>query len=163
MSQRLENLAFNYTQGEKDFPCLVFLPGFRSDMRGNKAQYLAQQCKKRGQSCLLLDYSGHGASGGKFEEGSIGQWTRDAIAIIDYATSGPLIVVGSSMGGWIALLVALARKDTVVGMVGIAAAPDFTRDIKKRLSDQYKNDLQLQGFFAVSSDYGEDLIVTKHL
>ncbi len=159
----LEKLAFQYYRGEKDFPTLVFLPGFRSDMNGNKAQYLAQQCQKRSQSCLLLDYSGHGESGGKFEEGSIGKWTKDALSVIDHATSGPLIVVGSSMGGWIALHAALARKERVVGMVGIAAAPDFTRDIKKKLSDQYKNDLEHQGFFAVPSEYGEDLIITQRL
>lgn len=163
MIQKIEKLAYQYEQGERDFPTMVFLPGFRSDMTGNKAQYLAAQCHKRGQSCLLLDYSGHGASGGKFEDGSIGQWIQDALTIIDHATQGPLVVVGSSMGGWIALHVALERPDRVVGMLGIAAAPDFTRDIKRRLSPEYRADLERQGFFSVPSEYGDELIITQHL
>ncbi len=163
MIQRLEKIAFTYTQGETDFPTLVFLPGFRSDMQGLKARYLSEQCKKRSQSCLLLDYSGHGQSSGKFEEGSIGQWTQDALSVIDHATKGPLIVIGSSMGGWIALHIALSRRDRVMGMIGIAAAPDFTRDIKRRMSEQQKSDIKQQGFFAVPSEYGDDLIITKNL
>ena len=160
MIRKIEKLAYQYEQGEGDFPTLVFLPGFRSDMKGLKAQYLAEQCRKRSQSCLLLDYSGHGESGGKFEDGSIGEWTQDALTVIDHATQGPLIVVGSSMGGWIGLHICLKRPERVAGMIGIAAAPDFTRKIVENLSDAYKTDLERQGFFAVPSEYGDDLIIT---
>ena len=88
---------------------MVFLPGFRSDMTGEKATALAAFCAEHGQAMLRFDYSGHGASGGRFEDGTIGVWTADALAAIDRLTDGPLILVGSSMGGWIALLAALAR------------------------------------------------------
>ena len=107
-------------------PTVVFLPGFRSDMTGDKATALAAFCAERGQAMLRFDYSGHGASGGRFEDGTIGRWTDDALAVIDRLTEGPLILVGSSMGGWIALLAALARPDRIAALIGIAAAPDFT-------------------------------------
>lgn len=163
MIRKIEKLAYQYEAGENDFPTLVFLPGFRSDMKGLKAQYLAEQCRKRSQSCLLLDYSGHGASDGRFEDGSIGQWTQDALNVIDQVSQGPIIVVGSSMGGWIALQVALQRSDRVVAMVGIAAAPDFTRKICEKLTPEYKDDLAGQGFFSVPSEYGDDLVITRKL
>lgn len=163
MIRKIEKLAYDYHEGEHDFPTLVFLPGFRSDMKGSKAQYLAEAAKKRSQSCLLLDYSGHGQSDGKFEDGTIGQWMEDVLFLIDHVTKGPLFLVGSSMGGWIALLTALQRPDRVVGLIGIAAAPDFTRSIKSRLSDQYRLDLAAKGYFAVPSEYGEDLIITQRL
>ena len=105
---------------------MVFLPGFRSDMTGDKATALAAFCAEQGHAMLRFDYSGHGASGGRFEDGTIGVWTTDALAAIDRLTEGPLVLVGSSMGGWIALLCALARRDRVAALVGIAAAPDFT-------------------------------------
>ena len=107
-------------------PTVVFLPGFRSDMTGDKATALAAFCAERGHAMLRFDYSGHGASGGAFLDGTIGRWTDDALAVIDRLTEGPLVLVGSSMGGWIALLAALARPERVAALVGIAAAPDFT-------------------------------------
>src|SRR5579864_6619231 len=88
-------------------PAIVFLPGFRSDMTGDKATALAAFCTSRGQAMLRFDYSGHGASGGQFEAGTIGIWTRDALAVLDRLTEGKVILVGSSMGGWLALLTAL--------------------------------------------------------
>ena len=88
-------------------PTVMFLPGFRSDMTGDKATALAACCAERGQAMLRFDYSGHGVSGGRFEDGTIGRWTDDALAVIDRLTEGPLVLVGSSMGGWIALLAAL--------------------------------------------------------
>src|SRR5215472_10072017 len=106
-------------------PTVVFLPGFRSDMTGDKATALAAFCAERGCAMLRFDYSGHGASGGRFEDGTIGQWSEEA-----------LVLVGSSMGGWIALLVAIARSDRVAALIGIAAAPDFT----ERLMWQAMND-----------------------
>ncbi len=110
-------------------PCVVFLTGFRSDMTGSKALALESLCRDRGQAFVRFDYTGHGESSGRFEDGTIGRWTEDALAVIDRVTEGPLVLVGSSMGGWIMLLVALARPERVAGLVGIAAAPDFTETL----------------------------------
>jgi pimeloyl-ACP methyl ester carboxylesterase len=110
-------------------PGIVFLSGFASDMTGSKGTALAAWAKERGQALLRFDYSGHGQSSGAFRDGTIGRWTADALAAFDRLTAGPQILVGSSMGGWIMLLAALARPDRVAGLVGIAAAPDFTEDL----------------------------------
>ncbi len=123
---RGDGVELAWARHEGASPTVVFLPGFRSDMTGDKATALAAFCAERGQAMLRFDYSGHGASGGRFEDGTIGRWTDDALAVIDRQSEGPLILVGSSMGGWIALLAALARPDRVAALVGIAAAPDFT-------------------------------------
>jgi len=98
-------------------------------MTGGKALALEALCKDRGQAFLRFDYTGHGASSGEFEEGSIGEWSRDAIGAIEELTDGPLVLVGSSMGGWIMLLAALKMKPRIAGLVGIAAAPDFTETL----------------------------------
>src|ERR1700733_5872303 len=110
-------------------PTVVFLPGFRSDMTGEKATALATFCAARGQAMLRFDYSGHGASGGQFESGTIGQWAEDALTVLDRLTEGMVTLVGSSMGGWLALLTALRRPERVAAIVGIAAAPDFTEKL----------------------------------
>jgi len=110
-------------------PGIVFLSGFASDMAGTKGTALAAWAEARGQALLRFDYSGHGRSSGAFRDGTIGRWTDDALAAIDRLTAGPQILVGSSMGGWIMLLAALARPDRIAGLVGIAAAPDFTEDL----------------------------------
>ncbi len=111
-------------------PTVLFLPGYRSDMSGTKATEIAAWCEARGQALMLFDYAGHGESAGAFEDGTIGGWTADALAIIDHvAPSGPLLLVGSSMGGWIALLAATARPERVRAMLLIAAAPDFTESL----------------------------------
>jgi len=145
-------------------PTIVFLPGFRSDMSGDKATSLAAFAAERGLGMLRFDYSGHGASGGVFTDGSIGEWTSDALVVIDRLTSGPLILVGSSMGGWIALLVALARKDRVAGLVGIAAAPDFTQRLMwDAMAPAERAALQRDGVLLVSSQYGEPTPVTMKL
>jgi pimeloyl-ACP methyl ester carboxylesterase len=107
-------------------PTLVFLPGYASDMEGAKALALDAFAEQQGCSMLRLDYSGTGASAGKFEDGTLDAWLAEALAAIDQLTEGPLIVVGSSMGAWIALHVALLRPGRVRAVVGIAAAPDFT-------------------------------------
>lgn len=109
-------------------PCLVFLPGYMSDMEGSKALALEAEAARRGWAYLRFDYSGCGISEGDFAKGSIGRWTEDALAVIAAQAPGRrLILIGSSMGGWIMLHVALALKERVSGLVGIAAAPDFTR------------------------------------
>ncbi|HKP34569.1 MAG TPA: alpha/beta fold hydrolase [Sphingomicrobium sp.] len=107
-------------------PAIVFLPGYASDMEGAKALALDSFAERRGLAMLRLDYSGTGASEGRFEDGTLERWLEQALAAIDQLTQGPLVVVGSSMGGWIALHLALLRPDRVRALVGIAAAPDFT-------------------------------------
>jgi pimeloyl-ACP methyl ester carboxylesterase len=110
-------------------PGIVFLGGFRSDMTGTKARYLEDYCRRRGQAYLRFDYFGHGASSGDAALGTIGRWSDDAIAVLDSLTEGTQVLVGSSMGGWIMLLAALARPSQIHALVGIAAAPDFTEDL----------------------------------
>jgi pimeloyl-ACP methyl ester carboxylesterase len=107
-------------------PAIVFLGGFMSDMTGTKAMRLDAFARARGQAYLRFDYFAHGASSGDFAEATVGRWKEDALAVIDKLTAGPLILVGSSIGGWLMLLVALARPERIVALVGIAAAPDAT-------------------------------------
>jgi len=118
------HIAYHRTPGKE--PGVVFLGGFRSDMTGTKAQALQSWAEATGRSFLRFDYSGHGASHGAFVDGSIGDWRDDAAAVIEVLTEGPQILVGSSMGGWISLLLARDMGHRVAGFVGIAAAPDFT-------------------------------------
>ena len=153
-----------YVKSEGREPTILFLGGFASDMDGTKATYLEEQCRKRSQAFLRFDYSGHGRSEGAFEEGTIGSWRQDALEMVDYCTDGPLIVVGSSMGGWIGLLVALARPKRVQGLVGIAAAPDFTRWMKnKELSEAQLAELQEKGQTHLPNDYGDPYVITRNL
>jgi pimeloyl-ACP methyl ester carboxylesterase len=142
----------------------VFLPGFMSDMTGDKASHLAALSEALGHACLRLDYSGHGASGGAFEDGSVGRWTQDTLFLIDRLTEGKLILVGSSMGGWIALLAAIARRARVAGLIGIAAAPDFTETlIRPSLSPAQHETLAREGILRVPSAYGGEQIITRNL
>lgn len=120
-------LAYYKTDGE--LPGVVFLGGFMSDMTGSKALALEEHCRSIGQQFIRFDYRGHGQSSGKFEDCTIGQWKDDVIAILDQLTRGPQILVGSSMGGWVMMLVAMARPKRVAGLVGVAAAPDFTEHL----------------------------------
>jgi pimeloyl-ACP methyl ester carboxylesterase len=117
-------IAYRLRSGQE--PALVFLPGYASDMEGTKALALDAFAERRGASMLRLDYSGTGASAGRFEDGTLALWLEEAVAAVDRLTEGPLILAGSSMGGWIALHVALLRPERVAALVGIAAAPDFT-------------------------------------
>jgi len=115
-----------YRLREGALPTLVFLPGYASDMEGTKALALDSFSESRGLALLRLDYSGTGSSGGTFEDGTLALWLEDALAAVDRLTAGPIILVGSSMGGWIALHLALLRPERMHSLVGIAAAPDFT-------------------------------------
>ncbi len=145
-------------------PTVVFLPGFSSDMSGEKATDLVRHCAAIGQAMLRFDYSGHGASGGRFEDGTIGSWTRDALLVIDRVAEGRLILVGSSMGGWIALLAALARRDRVAGLIGIAAAPDFTEALMwEAMTFEERATLMRDGVLMVPSRYGNSYPVTRAL
>lgn len=145
-------------------PTVVFLPGYRSDMTGAKATELAAFCAAYGQGWLRFDYSGHGASAGRFEDGTISRWRDDALAAVDGLTEGPLLLVGSSMGGWIALLVGLARPDRVAGLVGIAAAPDFTETLMwEAMTFEERGTLMRDGVLHVPSPYGEPAPITRAL
>ncbi len=144
-------------------PGIVFLGGFRSDMEGAKAQYLHDWAEQNGRAFLRFDYSGHGASGGAFTDGCIGDWAADAAAVIAAVTEGPQILIGSSMGGWIALLLARQAPASVAGLVGIAAAPDFTQDIRAALTRDARAALARDGRIAQPSDYGAPYIITQRL
>jgi len=135
-------------------PGIVFLGGFRSDMTGTKALFLEDYCRRRGRAYVRFDYSGHGESSGDFAAGTIGRWRDDAVAVIDSLTEGRQVLVGSSMGGWIMVLAALARPDRVAALVGIAAAPDFTADLlPKRLSEAQLRELHAKGRIVLPSAY----------
>ncbi|HTV45479.1 MAG TPA: alpha/beta hydrolase [Stellaceae bacterium] len=135
-------------------PGIVFLEGSRSNMGGNKALYLDEYCRHRGRAYVRFDYFGHGQSSGEFGDGTIGRWTEDAIAIIDQLSEGPQILVGSSMGGWIMLLAALARVSRVAALVGIAAAPDATEDLLwPRLDPAQREELLRAGAVTLPSEY----------
>lgn len=118
-------VAFRYTHGTG--PCLVFLPGYMSDMTGSKATALFAEGQAKGRACLLLDYSGCGQSDGEFAEGMLSKWRDEVLALVASYVSGPVLLVGSSTGGWLMLLVAEHLKHRVAGLIGIAPAPDFTR------------------------------------
>lgn len=117
-------IAYRYNPGAG--PALVFLPGYMSDMAGGKASALFAWAAERGQACLLLDYSGCGESAGDFADGTLSLWRDEVLALIDAVIEGPVIVIGSSMGGWLMLLAGLALGERLAGIVGIASAPDFT-------------------------------------
>jgi len=155
-------LAWARTEGRG--PTVVFLPGFKSDMTGDKATMLAAFCAERGRSMLRFDYSGHGVSGGQFEDGTITRWRDDALAVIDQLAPGRIILVGSSMGGWMALLAALARPDRLAGLIGIAAAPDFTETLMwEAMTFEERDTLMRNGVLLVPSQYGEPYPVTRAL
>ena len=145
-------------------PGIVFLGGFKSDMEGTKALWLEDWARTRGRAFLRFDYSGHGQSSGEFTEGSVGDWAEDARAALDALTEGPQILVGSSMGGWIALLLARAMPERVAGMVTIAAAPDFTEDsMWAGFDESDRRRIMEEGQIALPSDYGEPYIITRRL
>jgi len=121
------SIAYRRCHGKS--PMVIFLHGYRSDMEGGKALALERFCAERGNGFLRFDGFGHGASSGDIHDGTIGRWAEDAVAVLDELTEGPLVLVGSSLGGWIALLAALERRHRVAGLVGVAAAPDFTEDL----------------------------------
>ena len=146
-------------------PTVVFIHGFMSDMEGGKALALEASCQARGQAFLRLDCSGHGKSEGKFTDGTISRWRDDVLALLDAVTDGPLVLVGSSMGGWLALLAAQAPPERVKGLVLLAAAPDFTDwGMYADFSPEQKAALERDGQVAIPSEYGPDpYIYTKAL
>ncbi|MDT8327541.1 MAG: alpha/beta hydrolase [Roseovarius sp.] len=155
-------LAYHLSPGAR--PGVVFLGGFKSDMDGTKALYLEEWARKAGHGFLRFDYSGHGQSSGAFTDGCIGDWAADASAAITALTEGPQVLVGSSMGGWISLLLARAMPERVAGLVTIAAAPDFSEDsMWAGFDDAQRAELAETGQVALPSEYGEPYIITRRL
>jgi pimeloyl-ACP methyl ester carboxylesterase len=152
-------LAFRHVRGsgKRQYPTLVFLPGYKSDMQGGKAVAVENWAISHGRAMLRLDYSGCGESDGRFEDGTLSIWRDDAVRVIESVLRGPIILIGSSMGGWIALLIALALGSDVKGLVGIAAAPDFT---DWRFTREEKAMIERDGRIERSSDYGPEPMVT---
>jgi len=150
-------------------PGLFWLGGFNSDMKGTKALALDVWAAEHGRACVRFDYSGHGESGGRFVDGTIGRWLEDSVAVFIRFCRGPQIVVGSSMGGWMALLLAreLANRSaeaTLAGLVLIAPAPDFTEELMwKGFSPEIRQEIETNGVWLRPSDYGEPYPITKAL
>ncbi|WP_096786290.1 carboxylesterase [Rhodobacter sp. CZR27] len=155
-------IAYRLTDGTG--PCVVFCGGFRSDMEGTKALHLQRWAETTGRAFLRFDYSGHGSSGGDFLEGAIGDWFEDARAVIGLV-AGPILLVGSSMGGWISLLLAREMPDRIAGLVGIAAAPDFTEDsMWQGFTPDQRAELERERRVALPSDYSDEpYIITRRL
>lgn len=155
-------IAYNLSAGKG--PGVVSLGGLKSDMQGTKAQHLEGWCRAQGRAFLRFDYSGHGESDGAFTDGCIGDWHEDTLAVIDMLTEGPQIIVGSSMGGWQALLLARARPERVAGMVGIAAAPDFTEDgYAASFTPAQWAQLEAEGQVPIPSEYDDDYVITRRM
>jgi len=152
-------------------PGLVWLGGFKSDMVGTKAVALDDFARAQGRACVRFDYSGHGESGGEFIDGTIGRWLEESLAVIDAFCEGPQILIGSSMGGWLALLAARelakrgpAAKVSLAGLVLIAPAPDFTEDLMwAEFPPQVRAEIETKGVWHQPSEYGEPYPITRKL
>ena len=163
-----QKIAYHRLHGEGDgamAPGLVFLGGFRSDMTGLKARFVEDWARARGRSFVRFDYRGHGQTSGDFEALGISDWLADAAAVLANLTNGPQILVGSSMGGWISLLLARAQPERVAGLVGLAAAPDFTEDgMWARFSEDERAQIMETGRIEVPSEYSEEPYpISRHL
>ena len=150
---RGEGVTIAYHRSPGRGPGVMFLGGFMSDMTGTKAMALEAFCRARGQAFLRFDYQGHGQSSGRFEDGCIGTWSEDAIAALDELTEGPQILIGSSMGGWIMLLAALARPSRVAALVGLAAAPDFVTRMWDEFTPEIRRTIVMEGVYRAPSQY----------
>ena len=155
-------LAYHLTAGRG--PCVVFLGGLKSDMQGTKAVFLEEWARREGRAFLRFDYSGHGESSGDFTDGCIGDWAQDTLAAVTALTTGKIVPVGSSMGGWQSLLLCRAMPERIAGLVTIAAAPDFTEDgYWASFTDAQKQQLEAEGRVELPSDYMEPYIITKRM
>jgi len=167
-----ERRALAIRAREGALPGLFWLSGYKSDMKGTKAAALAHWAKQAGRACVRFDYSGHGESGGAFTDGTIGRWLADSLAVFDACCRGPQVLVGSSMGGWLALLLVRALRQrspappaSVAGLVLIAPAVDFTEELMwKRFTPAIKHDLGEKGVWVRPSEYSpEPYLVTRAL
>ena len=155
-------LAYHRTPGQG--PWIVFLGGLKSDMMGTKAVFLEDWARRQGRAFLRFDYSGHGESSGAFTDGCIGDWAEDTRAAVAALTEGSIVPIGSSMGGWQALLLARAQPDRIAGLVTIAAAPDFTEDgYWATFTDAQKQMLLDVGQVELPSDYMEPYVITRRM
>ncbi len=156
---RADGATLAYARRDGTGPTIVFLPGFMSDMTGSKALALDAWAERTGRPCLRFDYAGCGASGGRFEDQTLAGWLADAVLMIDSLTQGPVVLIGSSMGGWLMLHAALARPGRVAGLIGIAAAPDYT---DWGYTQDQKLELLSNGRLELPSPYGTDpTVVTR--
>ena len=153
-----EDLCLAYRHRAGRGPTILFLPGYASDMEGTKAVALDAWAECEGRAMLRFDYAGCGASDGAFEPQTLATWRGDVLAMIDEVIAGPVLLVGSSMGGWLMLLAALARPDRVAGLVGIAAAPDFTF---WGFSQDQKMEILREGRIEEPSPYGDPVVTTR--
>ena len=157
-----ESLAYSHQFGEG--LGVIFCSGFRSDLNSSKATYFAEWCAARNISFIRFDYFAHGASSGLLEEFTIGRAVADALEILDHIATGPQILIGSSMGAWVALRAAQERKSQIKGFLGIASAPDFTERLMfAAMTPEQRATLQNDGILWVPSDYGEDYPITERL
>jgi pimeloyl-ACP methyl ester carboxylesterase len=151
---RADGATIAYRRIDGTIPGIIFCGGYRSDMTGVKALFLGDYCRSSGRAYVRFDYFGHGQSSGDFVHGTIARWRDDSLAVLDSVTEGPQILIGSSMGGWIMLLAALARPQRIAALVGIAAAPDFTEDLlPTRLNPEQRRQIEEQGVVTLPSDY----------
>ena len=147
-------------QTHKDRPNFIFFAGHGSDMNGTKAIAIDQWAQENGYGCIRFDYFGHGQSSGQYLDGTIGIWKKDCLAVIDTLTTGPVFIVGSSLGGWLMMLAAQDRPNRIAGLVGIAAAPDFTDDlIWNALSDDQKAAMKRDGKIALPNPYAPEEVI----
>ena len=142
-----QKIAYKFSKGKS--PGIIFIHGLNSDMEGIKAINIEKFAKKRGLSYLRFDCRGHGKSHGKFEEFTISDWKKDLINVLDSITKGPQILIGSSMGGWLMMLAARARKSRVAGLIGLAPAPDFTKYLFTELPKRVQNEINKKGISKV--------------
>ena len=157
-----QQLAYSFIRGTG--PTVIFLGGFKSDMEGSKAIFLEKWAKKRNRSFLRFDYSGHGQSSGDFLNLGIGDWCNDAKQIIGLTENNGIILVGSSMGGWIALLLSRELGSRLKGLITIAAAPDFTEEsMWKNFTEDQKKEVLNKGVLYLPSDYSEPYPITRYL
>jgi pimeloyl-ACP methyl ester carboxylesterase len=158
-----ERIAYHYHPGKT--PGVIFLHGLMSDMDGGKALFVEEFCKKRGHAFLRFDCQGHGQSDGLFKDGTLTRWSNDTVSMLDEIAQGPQVLVGSSMGGWNMMLSALKRPERIVGLLGLAAAPDFTEDLMMEdLTHDQHHELQDRGYVEIPSDYGDEpYVISKVL
>jgi pimeloyl-ACP methyl ester carboxylesterase len=145
-------LAYQAWEGEATQPGVLFLGGFRSDMEGTKAQFLLGLAQAQNRSCVVFDYTGHGTSSGVFEACTLSDWLRDSAYVLEHLTQGPQVVIGSSMGGWLLLLLGRRYPERLKGLIGVASAPDFTQEmLEKSLSPAERQTLETEGRVQMTS------------
>lgn len=162
-----EKIAYRsvHLDHKKDKPVIIFLPGFKSDMQGSKATFLEEKCFDSQTAFIRFDYRGHGESEGAFADFTLSDWVDDAQLILNaLVPESDCIIIGSSMGGWLALRIAEHNAQRIKALIGIAAAPDFTAEIKAQLNADQKQSLEIRGYFTQDNEYSDDpYIFTKRL